>query len=103
MIKISLLADDLTLILKDQQSIENALKLLNIFSLCSGLKINIEKTKVKSLGNTITADDYPHGLPWIKKPLETLGIYVTNNLEENFNYNFKPKLAKLRNLLNIWK
>ncbi len=42
-IKISLLANDLTLILKDLQSIENALKLLNIFSLCSSLKINIEK------------------------------------------------------------
>ncbi len=29
-------------------------------------------------------------------------MYVTNDLEEKLNYNFKPKLAKLRNLLNIW-
>ncbi len=102
-IKIILSADDLTLILKDLQSIKNALKLLNSFSLCSHLKINIEKTKVKSLGNTITADHYLHGLSWIKTHLETLGIYITNDLEENLNYNFKPKLAKLRNLLNILK
>ncbi len=61
-IKRSMLAHDLTLILKDLHSIENALKLLNIFNLYSGLKINIEKTKVKSLGNTITADHYPYGL-----------------------------------------
>ncbi len=71
---------------------------------------------MKSLGNTslffqvvhksyksITVDHYPHCLSWIKTPLETLRIYITNDLEENLNYNFKPKLAKLRNLLNIWK
>ncbi len=75
MIKISLLADDLTLIL------------LNLI-------INIEKTKVK-LGKPINADYYPHGLSWIKTPLETFGIYITNNHEENLNYNYKPKLAKL--------
>ncbi len=48
MIKVSTLADNLTLILQDLTSIENALKLLNMFSLCSGLKINIEKTKAKT-------------------------------------------------------
>ncbi len=48
-IKISLLADNLTLILKDLQSIENALELLNSFSLCFGLQINIEKNKSEKL------------------------------------------------------
>ncbi len=84
----------LTLILKDLQSIENAIKLLNSFSL---------KTKVKSLDNDVTANHYPHSLSCITTPLETLGIYITNNPEENLNYNFKIKLSKLRNLLNIWK
>ncbi len=27
----------------------------------------------------------------------------TNNEEENLKYNFKPKIATLTNLLNIWK
>ncbi len=39
----------LTLILKDLQSIENALNLFNSFSLCSGLKIDIEKKKKVNL------------------------------------------------------
>ncbi len=38
-----MLADDVTLILQDLKSIENALKLLDDFSRCSGLSINIEK------------------------------------------------------------
>ncbi len=69
MTKIRLLADDLTLILQDLKAIEYALKLLNKFSLCSGLIINIGKTKAKHLGKPIMADHYPHGLSWIK-PLE---------------------------------
>ncbi len=40
-------ADDLTLILQDLKSVENALKVLKNFSLCSGLRINIEKIQAK--------------------------------------------------------
>ncbi len=87
-IKLSMLADDLTLILQDLKSVENALQLLKNFSLCSRLRINIEKTKARNIGII---------------PLETLGIYITNNSEENFSYNFKPKIAILHNTLNIWK
>ncbi len=36
-IKLSMLADDLTLILQDLKSIENELKLCDDFSRCSGL------------------------------------------------------------------
>ncbi len=79
MIKISLLADDLTLILPYCISIENTLKI----RLC--IKINIEKTKEKRLGTPITAGHYPHGLSWSKTSLETLGIYITNTP-------LKPKL-----------
>ncbi len=73
-IKLSMLADDLTLVLQDLKSIENALKLLDDFSRCSWLSINIEKTKAKYLGKPLTSDHYPHGLSWIKAFLETLGI-----------------------------
>ncbi len=42
-IKLSMLADDLTLILTNLGSVENALKLLNKFSQCSGLKSNTHR------------------------------------------------------------
>ncbi len=40
---------------------------------------------------------------WTKTPLETLGIHITTNPEENLNFNFKPKIATLKNQLSIWK
>ncbi len=102
-IKLSMLADDLTLILTDLVSVENALKLLNKYTQCSGRKINIGKTKAKHHGCSNTSDYYSHGLSWIKTPLETLGVHITNNEEENLKYKFKPEIATLKNLLNIWK
>ncbi len=71
-IKISLLADNITLILKDLLSLENSLKTFKLFQHCSGLKQNIDKTK---------------------------GIFITNDTDENLNLNFRPRIANLINLL----
>ena len=74
-----MLVGDLTLILLNSESIEPALNLLDEFSKCSGLKINRDKTQVKLVGKSQTADHYPRGLSWIKQPLETLGVFITTN------------------------
>jgi len=102
-IKISLLADDATCILADLKSLENILKLLKLFQHSSGLSINIDKTNAKYIGTLKNNDYFPHGLSWIKKPLETLGIIFTESEEQNYLYNFKPKLLTLQTKLNIWK
>ncbi len=64
------------------------------------LNINIEK-KVKSLRTIIKVNHYPYGLSWIKTPQEHIGIYISNNLKENFDYNFQPNIAKLYQLKEI--
>ncbi len=65
-IKISLLADDITLILLDQNSVKHSVDVLKIFSQCAGLNINIDKTKAKYIGSLMSCDHFPHGLSWIK-------------------------------------
>ncbi len=97
-IKISLLAEDITLILKDLSSLEDSLKTFKLFQHCSDLKLNIDKTKIKHIGKILNPDQFPHGISWIKTPLETLGIFITNDAEENLNLNFKPRIANLTNL-----
>ena len=49
-IKISQLADDTTVFLRDTDSIKHLFDLLQKFELSSGLKTNIEKTKFHSIG-----------------------------------------------------
>ncbi len=47
-IKISLLADDMTLLLQELTSVNNVLNTLAYFHKCSGLKINLDKSKIKN-------------------------------------------------------
>ncbi len=82
---------------------KNVLTLLRIFQHCSGLKINIEKTQSKYLDSLKNNAYFPHGLSWIKEPLETLGIIFTETTEQNYIHNFQTKLLILKSTLNIWK
>ncbi len=52
-IEISLLADDITLILSELDSVKETINVLKGFSLCAGLKINVEKTQAKYTRHTI--------------------------------------------------
>ena len=52
--KISLMADDTTLFLSDLESLEIAIKEFQLFSQCSGLKLNINKTEIIPLGKLQT-------------------------------------------------
>ncbi len=75
-IKISLLADDITLLLHDLKPVKCSINLLKLFHLCSGLNINIDKTQAKYIGYLTSSEYYAHGLSWIKTHIETLGIVI---------------------------
>ncbi len=49
----------------------------------------------------MSCDHFPHGLSWVKTPLETLGITITDNADANLKYNFQQRNLNL--ILNIWK
>ncbi len=95
-IKISLLADDITLLLTNLKSLKKSLILLKSFQQCSGLKINIDKTQSKYIGSLSKNYYYTHGLSWIKTPIETLGIVITIDDESNYIHNFQQRNFKLK-------
>ncbi len=51
----------------------------------------------------MTCDHFPRGLSWVKPPILTLGIVITDNDEFNFKHNFKQRIFTLKATLNIWK
>ncbi len=51
----------------------------------------------------ISCDHYPHRLSWIKTPIETLGIVVTDNDAANYQHNFQQRILNLKTVINIWK
>ncbi len=66
-------------------------------------KINVDKTQAIYIALLISCDHFPHGLSWIKTPIETLGIVITDNDETNYKYNFHQRIFTLKSTLNIWK
>ena len=51
-VKLTAFADDMTTVLKDGQSADNLLKVLNDFGMCSGLKLNKSKLETYCLGTS---------------------------------------------------
>ena len=72
------------------------------FKNCAGLKIDLDKSKAKYIGSLKSCDHFPHGLSWIKTPLDTLGISIVDNEEENYKLNFNKRICTLKSTLNVW-
>ncbi len=101
--KLSQYADDSNLFLRDVKSIDKSINLINKFTKVSGLKLNLNKTDGIWLGNY---KDHPpdyNRIRFTNQPIRCLGIYVGHNKVLCDDYNWKPRIEKLRKLLNSWK
>ena len=104
--KISLYADDTTLITKaNVSSIRNCMLALKEFEKISGLKINKDKTKVAKIGGwgdnrTNLCDDLL--LDWTQE-FTALGIfYNVNNMEQITELNIENKIIEIQKLIYLW-
>ncbi len=90
-LKISLLADDITMLLNDLNSVKSSLVVLKISNVPPMLRCqnNVEKTQAKYISSLENDDYFPYGLLWIKTPKEALSITIINNVEQNYKYNFQ--------------
>ena len=103
-IKLEIFADDLTPFLRDGTSLNALLGTIECFTLCSGLKINYEKTEAMLLGNykpnpsTLAACSGKDIT--IKKAVKILGVYFTYDQflwkKLNFEETLKSISEKLR-------
>ena len=105
-IKIKMLADDTTLLLWDLSSVELAIKDFDIFSKCSGLKLNLQKTKVIPIGSNLYRDKLQKPLSGItlkRGPFKTLGIWFSYNKAEMIDLNFNERIGNMKKQLDIWR
>ena len=102
-IKITQMADDTTCFVKDKISLKNLIDVFKNFEICSGLKINLDKTKAKALGPEPEPSNKPFSLDWVSDPIHTLGVTLSGNQEDHYILNFKKRLKNMKNLLSTWK
>ena len=94
-------ADDMTATLANISSVEILIKILNDFEKCSGLKMNLSKTKAMWIGASKHSLEKPLGLDWCSG-VKTLGIHFLCDQEHVFKQNFQEKLKDVQKILNLW-
>ena len=103
---ISQYADDTSLILDgSSESLDASLRTLQHFAEISGLKMNVDKTKVVWIGKKKHSSDQicvKWGLEWGSSRFKLLGIYFSTNLEEMEDLNYNIKIKEIENCLKSW-
>jgi endonuclease/exonuclease/phosphatase family metal-dependent hydrolase len=101
--KIGQYADDTSLFLNDEQSLTLSLTLIDMFSKCSGLKMNRDKSESMYIGSSSNFRHKTSTIKWTNGHVKCLGIYINNNNEKAAEYNIKQKFEKMENTIKIWK
>ena len=101
-IKITQFADDTTVFINDEKSLDVLLKVLESFRKISGLKINIEKTEVLWLGSMRNCEHNPLGFK-CKKYVKSLGIFFSYDKKLRETLNFGGMSTHISQIINLWK
>ena len=100
-IKSPFYADDMTVTLANISSVETLIKILNDFEKCSGLKMNLSKTKAMWIGASKHSLEKPLGLEW-RSGVKTLGIHFSCDQEQVIKQNFHERLKDVQKIINLW-
>ena len=103
--KIGQYADDTFCLLDgSKKSLKTVLEIFKMFALCSGLKINIDKTKVVWLGNKAGSQDRicaEFSLNWEER-FTLLGIQFSVRKYEMELLNYQSKLTEIKKVINAY-
>ena len=97
-VKMSQYADDLTLFLKDEESLMNVFEVIEVFGNASGLRVNENKTKLMWLGAYKRHAKSVRGIEATYK-LKILGVWFSAT-EECTDDNIDPVINKVKNTIN---
>lgn len=102
-VKIAQMADDTTIFTSDIDSLKHIFDTLDIYNKAAGLKLNRSKTEALKLGiNTNNVKGGELGINWKTDMIFSLGIWHCLKSEDSEKMNFKERMQKFSNLLNMW-
>jgi len=100
--KLSLFVDDMTCFLHDKESFSSLLVTLESFGLCSGLRVNHEKTEMLALGrNNLEEKDLNDHK--ICDSIKILGVYFGYDGKQRNDLNYRQTLKSIKKLMHMWK
>ena len=99
--KRNMFADDTQLFNRDEESIEETFKVLNIYEKTSGAIINLNKTVGMYLGRWKNKTPKFKQIKWSKDPVKALGVIHGHNV--NIDALCLEKNKKIKSCLEVWK
>jgi hypothetical protein len=97
-------ADDTSIMLNNTRgALRQLFKNLETYGQISGLKINIEKTEIITLGETRKEDLPKQHRKYIKNQVKYLGAIITTDEKETTKLNMEEANKKIDQLINTWK
>ena len=103
--KVTQLADDMTIIVKDIMSLQLSLNIINMFYQASGLKLNYTKTEILATGRRAPfyTNQYPYRLKWVKDRVYAFGTWFYKDHRKTVHENNSTKIAKVKESVKLWK
>jgi hypothetical protein len=99
--KISQFADDTCLYLSDENSLQSALTVIENFTVCSGLKLNRDKSEAIWIAASSNFLHKPCRIKWTKSAT-SLGVKIGNDLPNCIDENYRDKISIIENLTKQW-
>ena len=99
--KISQYADDTSLTVIGNESINRIEHHLSLYEKASGAKVNRDKCEGLWLGSNVNRTDKPLGFRWYSDKIKVLGTYIGNGDLENIIW--EEKVDKFERTLHLWK
>ena len=104
-VKVTQLADDMTIIVKDIMSLQLSLNIINMFYQASGLKLNYTNTEILATGRRAPfyTNQNPYRLKWVKDRVYALGTWFYKDHRKTVRENNSAKIAKVKVSVKLWK
>lgn len=98
-------ADDTTVTVKDKTSICNVFQVFEKYGRASGAKVNKSKSEVICLGRSTLEREFIDTFDFkiCDDVIEVLGVFIGRNKRKSEEKNWRNKIIKIKQLLNIWK
>jgi hypothetical protein len=99
--KIGQYADDTCLFVQDERSLALALTVIDMFSKCSGLKMNRDKSEAMYIGVSSNFRHTLNNIKYTNASVKCLVIYINKNKTKVTNNNISAKLEKIEHLIGV--
>lgn len=101
--KVIQFADDMTILVKNEESMARAFKIIGEFGQISGLKLNEKKTQGFNVGQMILDNPLIQNLKWVNT-MEVLGINFVYpyNKDRSIQMNFGKAIQKMKSVTKAW-